>query len=480
MRFSLSKLGKKFKIKNKKLRKYTNFTFWFLAGAALSFFFILSFSYIVFQIYYDGKVYSGIKINGVDFSEKSEAEVKNYFETQNKKVKDVTFIFTFEDKVASVSARDTEFGYDKELLSKQAISLGRSKNPISDISIITQAYFKGIDLRPSYKFNEQKFEELTKPFYDEVNEEPVEAVFNFQNGRVVEFEPSRNGRKVNEEELRELVLGKAKLILNYTSQKVITIPVPTEIIEPKLTTDKVNNLGIKELIGEGTSTFVGSIPNRIYNISLAASRLNGILVSPGEVFSFASALGDISAYTGYKQAFVISGGKTVLGDGGGVCQVSTTLFRAILNSGLPIEERHAHAYRVGYYEQDSLPGLDATVYVPSVDLKFKNDTPHHVLIQAEMDIANSRLTFYLYGTSDGRVAEVSTPVISNQSPAPPPEYIDDPSLPSGQIKQVDFAAPGASVYFTRTVTKNGKVIISDKFSSNYRPWKAVFLRGTGG
>ena len=168
----------------------------------------------------------------------------------------------------------------------------------------------------------------------------------------------------------------------------------------------------------------------------------------------------------------------MLGNGGGTCQVSTTLFRAALREGLPIVERHAHAYRVGYYEQDSAPGIDATVYVPSVDFKFKNDTGHHILIQSILDPEELRLTFMIYGTSDGRISEVTTPVITNQSPAPETKFEDDPTLPVGTVKQVDFAAAGANTVFTRTVTRDGKVIIADTFKSNYRPWQAVFLRGT--
>jgi vancomycin resistance protein YoaR len=206
--------------------------------------------------------------------------------------------------------------------------------------------------------------------------------------------------------------------------------------------------------------------------------LNGILIKPGEEFSFDKAVGDVSSLTGYKQAYVIQNGRTVLGDGGGVCQVSTTFFRAILDAGYPITERNPHAYRVHYYEEDSGPGIDAAIYTPTVDLKFKNDSGHYLLVQSYIDTEEMRLTFELYGTKDGREVTIGKPVILSQSPAPEPLYQDDPTLPKGQIKQVDFAAPGAKVYFTREVKKNGEVIISDKFTSNYRPWQAVYLRGT--
>jgi vancomycin resistance protein YoaR len=206
--------------------------------------------------------------------------------------------------------------------------------------------------------------------------------------------------------------------------------------------------------------------------------MNGVLIPPNEEFSFDKALGDVSAYTGYQQAYVIQNGKTVLGDGGGVCQVSTTFFRALLNAGLPITERHAHDYRVGYYEEDSPPGIDATVYVPSVDLKFKNDTGHWILVQSIVDPNTLRLTFNLYGTRDGRTVTMTKPVVTNETPPPPTLYTDDPTLPKGELKQVDFSAWGAHISFNRTVTKNNKIILTDTFVTDYRPWQAAYLRGT--
>ncbi|MBI2594089.1 VanW family protein [Candidatus Curtissbacteria bacterium] len=419
-----------------------------------------------------------MKINGIDFGTKNETQVRNYFLQKNTDASNITFIFNFEANTATVSAREIDFGYDENLLTQQALSVGRSNNFLSNISLILLAYTDGVELSPAYRYSGEKLEEKLIPLIERINEKPVEALFTFENGRVTQFRQSKDGREVDVNELNQQIISKARMILYSTSSQIVIIPIPVKVLKPNLTTDKVNKMGIKELIGSGTSLFQHSIENRIYNVNLAARRLNGILVAPGETFSFAKYLGDVSAFTGYKQAYVIQNGKTILGDGGGVCQVSTTLFRAILNGGLPVVERTPHTYRVGYYEQDSPPGLDATVYVPSVDLKFRNDTPNHILIQTVVDLNELRLTFNLYGTKDGRITQVSTPVVTNQTPAPEPKYEDDPTLPKGQVKQVDFAAAGAKVYFTRTVTKDGKVIISETFNSNYRPWQAVYLRGT--
>ena len=130
-----------------------------------------------------------------------------------------------------------------------------------------------------------------------------------------------------------------------------------------------------------------------------------------------------------------------MGDGGGVCQVSTTFFRAALNTGLPITERHAHAYRVGYYENDSGPGLDATIFSPDVDLKIKNDTPGAILIQTEIDKENNLLYFRLYGKKDGRTAEISPVTVTSEQPPLPPLYQDDLTLKKGVTKQINFPPP---------------------------------------
>lgn len=317
-----------------------------------------------------------------------------------------------------------------------------------------------------------KLASFIKDLAGKIDQPVIEAQFNFDEAsrKVTIFKPAQEGRMLHQEKTATLIM----LALKQERSKTISLPV--EKTEAKIKNEQVNNLGIKELLGRGISNFAGSIPNRIYNLSLAASRINGVLVPPGEVFSFNDRVGDISADSGYKQAYVIKQGRTVLDDGGGVCQDSSTLFRAVLNSGLPVIARTAHAYRVGYYEQGFPPGLDATVWAPSVDLKFKNDTSAHVLIQAYA--SGNSLYVDLYGTPDGRVTVVSRPVVTNQKPPPEPLYQDDPELPKGTTKQVDFPAWGANVTFSRTVKRGGEVIINETYRSNYRPWQAIYLVGT--
>lgn len=451
--------------------------FWFSMGASLGLFLFVSFIFIYFKQNYHEVVYPGVIINGVDMGGKTVEEVKEYFDKKNEGFSKTSFIFDYEDEDIIISAKDLQYGYHSNLLATQAYTIGRSDNGFSNLSLVFQAYIGGVYLPPSYQYSEEKLLFILKPVIEKEKVEPVDALFRFENGKVAAFRPSSDGKEVDIAKLKKDLESKRELVINKKADS-ITFEIPLIVLKPNITTDEANSYGIKELIASGTSTFIGSIPNRIYNITLAAGRMDGILVAPDETFSFNKALGDVSKLTGFKEAYVIQNGRTVLGDGGGVCQVSTTFFRAILSAGLPIVERNQHAYRVSYYEQDSQPGFDAAIYTPNIDLKFKNDTGHHILIQTIVDQQSQRITFSLYGTKDGREVSISKATITSQTPAPEPLYQDDPTLLKGQVKQVDFAAAGANVFFTRVVKKDGKVISSSQFTSNYRPWQAVYLRGT--
>lgn len=324
--------------------------------------------------------------------------------------------------------------------------------------------------------NKKRLNDYLNDLASQIDRPVEEPLFSFDPSagsgqvRVTEFRPPQEGRKLDLSKSYD----KISQALITPGQTVVNLSVETIAPKNKLT----NDLGIKELLGRGISHFTGSIANRIYNIELTAKKINGILVAPAEIFSFNNAVGDISSASGFRQAYVIKSGRTVLDDGGGVCQDSTTLFRAVLNAGLPVLKRTAHAYRVGYYEQGFPPGLDATVYAPSVDFQFKNDTGAHILIQAYT--SGNSLYVDLYGTSDGRVATISTPIVSNQTPPPPELRQEDPTLPKGTVKQVDFSAWGASVVFSRTVKRGGEILINETYRSNFRPWQAIYLVGTGG
>jgi vancomycin resistance protein YoaR len=258
-----------------------------------------------------------------------------------------------------------------------------------------------------------------------------------------------------------------------------------DITEPAVTDNKTGaELGITELVYAHTSYFRGSSSDRVQNIKTASASFHGLLIPPGGILSMSNELGDISLDNGYAEALIILGGQTITGVGGGVCQVSTTLFRTVYFAGYPILERYAHAYRVGYYEQTSggrdqnLAGLDATVFVPLVDFKFKNDTPYWLLMETYVN-SNQSLTWKFYSTKDGRVVNHTTTGPTNTIEAPDPLYRENPELEKGKIEQVDWAAEGATVVVKRTVTRGGVVLYNDTITTVYQPWRAVYEYGPG-
>lgn len=265
--------------------------------------------------------------------------------------------------------------------------------------------------------------------------------------------------------------------------------IPLQIVETQPAVPDTANgaqLGITELLISETSYFYGSTAERIQNIQAAAAQFDGLLVAPGETFSMGSAMGDVSLDNGYAEALIIYGGRTIKGVGGGVCQVSTTLFRTVFHYGFPIVERIPHAYRVSYYEQtasgaidSNLAGLDATVYFPLVDFKFTNDTPYWILMETYVSAEARTITWKMYSTKDGRSATWETSGPQNVVPPPKPLFEVNDELNEGQIKQVDWAASGADVVVTRTVSKAGAVYFTDQFKTHYEPWQAVCQIGPG-
>jgi len=230
-----------------------------------------------------------------------------------------------------------------------------------------------------------------------------------------------------------------------------------------------------KLISEGQSGFWGSKAARVQNIRVATSRFNGVVAPAGEVFSFVGSLGPVNVANGYSESLVIYGDRTLLGPGGGVCQVSTTFFRAAFWGGFPIIERHPHSYRIAYYEPPL--GLDAAVFSPVVDVKFLNDTDTPILILTECDEANAKLYFRFYGKPTGRQVTLEGPITSNPVPAGEPIYEQDPTLAPGERVQVETAHDGLDVTLYRVVKQGDTILSKDKFFSRYMPWPARYLVG---
>lgn len=261
-----------------------------------------------------------------------------------------------------------------------------------------------------------------------------DAYMNIVENRVTDFNPGQNGFYPD---ARATTLA---LIRNLQTGTLDT-PVVAVSVTPNFDLSKTNTLGINTLLSGGLSDFSGSSKNRKANIEAGSKKVRGVLVPPGETLSFNEYLGDVTAEDGFKPEIVIKADGLKPELGGGVCQVSSTLFRAVMQSGMPITTRRNHAFSVNHYFP---PGTDATVYSPYTDFKFVNDTPATVLIWNYYKNDHT-LAFDLYGTKDDRVVRVDEPLQWDRKP-------------DGSLK----------ASWTRHVIKAGTQR-DDVFKSNYLP-----------
>jgi vancomycin resistance protein YoaR len=290
------------------------------------------------------------------------------------------------------------------------------------------------------------------------------------NKQLVTLEPAIDGRQID---IPATIAALEAAVFQVDNR---TVPVQFRYERPTYHNDvTAAELGVTELVSSSRTFYTGSTAARRANIELAASFYNGLIIGPGETFSFNEHVGDITAEQGFLESAIIFGGRTVNGIGGGVCQVSTTVFRAAFEGGFPIVERYSHGYRVGYYELGGVgPGLDAAIFTPTADFKFTNDTDHHLLIETEFMGEIDAVEFRFYSTNPGRTVEISQPVLRNITPPTPTVYEENNNLQPGQQLQVDWSQEGGDVIITRIIRDlDGNILQRRDFGTFYQPWSAV-------
>lgn len=310
-----------------------------------------------------------------------------------------------------------------------------------------------------------------------IEEKMINSRFEMKNGKLLETIPGRAGAEVNFDKLKTDIENKIqKIYQDYNNEKIkaetLAVDLVIEKVPPKATKETIEQYKITDLMGRAKTNFAGSSAARIHNIKVGVSKLNGILIAPGEEFSAVKAIGEVTEEKGYKKEFVIKGDKSIEEFGGGLCQVATTLFRLALNAGLSITERQNHSYVVGYYG----PGLDATIYGPHPDLRFINDTENYILLQGT--IKNNDLVFELYGRTDGRKVSISEPRIRDKISPPDTKYILTADLPLAQKKCTERRREGLTTETDYRVEYADSSIHEQTFISEYKPWQEVCLFGT--
>jgi len=245
----------------------------------------------------------------------------------------------------------------------------------------------------------------------------------------------------------------------------------TTVAKPKLTTQMARDMGIKGRISRYTTTYASGNRPRVNNIHLLGDALDGTLVAPGKTFSFNGAVGQRTAAKGYQEANAIVNGKLVPQLGGGICQVGTTIFNAVYESGLPVVERRNHSFYISHYPK----GRDATVSWGGPDMKFKNTTKDWVLVS--VSYTDSSITIALYGTDPGYEVDSEVGKWRNMRPCPV-EEVKDPKMTQGSRVVEDPGVDGRTITVKRIVSKDGKVVRTDTFLSVYKPKTEVVRVGT--
>ncbi len=300
---------------------------------------------------------------------------------------------------------------------------------------------------------------------------------NWDDGRLSILQEGKPGRRIDEAQALAAVL---EALTRPADQRVVTVNFRE--IPPPVTADNLDQLGITTLIGVGRSDFTGSAPYRVTNIQAGMRLLNGLLIAPGEEFSFNQAIGRIDGSNGFVEGYAIIQNRTQLEWGGGICQDSTTVFRAAFWAGLPITERWGHSFYISWYDRYGFgpygdgPGMDATIFTGGPDLKFLNDTGGWILMQTLVDTRRHLAEVRLYGPETGRKVLLEGPVITNRTPPPTePVYVAVPDRPVGQPRQSDTARGGMDILFTRIVQDaSGREIERREFVTRFKPWPDIF------
>lgn len=306
-----------------------------------------------------------------------------------------------------------------------------------------------------------------------INQSAQDAKFQVQDGKVTAFQNSQTGYELDKTKSYQLI--SQAVLAELSTNKTVSLPVKET--QPQVTSDSAASMGLNELVGDGKTSWKGSPSNRIHNLTLGSQKISGTIIQPGQEFSTIKTIGVIDASTGFLQELVIKNSTQVTPEyGGGLCQVSTTLFRAVMNSGLKVTERTNHSFRVSYYEPPV--GEDATIYDPAPDFKFVNDMSTPILIWAIA--GQNTLEFQIYGTKDGRKVEVSTPWVGNYVTPGNAVYTQSASMSPDTVRQVEHAVNGCTAIFTYKVTSaDGKQLENETFTSKYVPVPNSFLYGEG-
>lgn len=411
------------------------------------------------------KIHSNITINGIDVGGFVPSQAESMLKKKMEPIIDnLDIVLKFKEKEWKIKYRDTNFQYEYEDAVAKAYDIGHKGSYFKRIKDVVATLLNGEEIKLNYSYDTQYLKSKLENLSKELDQEAKDASIILEaQGFVITEEVE--GRKLDINKSYDLI----KELIDKASAGDVELTV--DVTEPEIKSSDLKN--IKDNLGEYSTKFNAADADRTHNIKIATSSASHILVKPGEVFSLNKSMGPRLAKFGYKEANVIINNELVPGIGGGVCQVSSTLYNAALLSNLKIIERKSHSLPSSYIAL----GRDATISENYIDLKFENNSKYPIYIYGE--VKGSWVKFSIYGCEENpeRTVKIRTETIK----VTPPQIsiIEDPTLPEGTEVEEKKAYTGYVVKSYRVVSENGKDISTEELPlSVYRVVNGVKRVGT--
>lgn len=410
-------------------------------------------------------IYPGIKVAGIDLGGKTKMEGNKNIESE--------YIAPLFEKGLNIIINGKNYkvdcsrlisSYDIEAGVNKAVETGKSLSSFNKYKLIKHGLSNRYNI--DYKFNEVYLGEFVSIVEKDINREPENAKARVTPGEKVEVIDDIKGYRLDVEKLEEQI----KRSIESGVLNEIVIEAPVIEMEASITAEDLQTIDAK--ISSFSTDFSFSSAARINNIELATNAINGIILMDGEIFSFNEYVGERTRERGFQAAPVLEDGNYKPGIGGGICQVSSTLYRAMLDSGMEIVERKAHGRPPSYIGL----GLDATVSWGNIDLKFKNNLGYPLLIEAYLKEKNIYINLYSNSKLKNRTYIIKNNVYQKIQPST--ETIEDANLPAGETVVVRKGSPGYKVRVTRDTHENNQLLISEVISEDiYKPENEIIKKG---
>ena len=493
---------------------------------------LITFLWISIKNNLNKNIIKGIKVDNVDLSnmslEEGRDKLNNYINTRlNNNIK-----FNYEEYNVEVNPLDIGITYNVEEAINEAYNVGRNENIYCNNFNVIKTNIKGkkIDLKTT--INEEKFNSFIKEINGNLSNGVQQPSYYIEKNDLI-ITAGKEGISVNEEEFKKIILEKINTEVN--NEEKVTIPVkiikpndididniykevhkeaqdayitkdpfeihphvegvefsisidevktmlqekqekytiPLKITKPKVTTDSLGDEAFPNRLATYSTKYSTADVNRTTNIKISVNKINGVVLLPGEEFSYNKVLGPRTPQAGYKLGAAYIGGKVVSDYGGGVCQTSSTLYNAVLLSNLEITSRTSHYFAAAYVPVSR----DATVYWPSLDFKFKNNRKYPIKIKAYT--SNGVIKVEIFGTAEGSDYEVELQSYVTSYIPYNTEYKDDNTLPEGKEVVEQAGTNGIRSEAYKILKKDGKVISKTLLSRDTYSTKArIIRRGT--